>query len=323
MRAGRVGQVGPDGVIAVSGGQVKAISAVLRDQISAAPRGAVKWDNPLFWNIESDPAERCQFLAVGNCLNFRFWTKPGEEIVPSEGLVDGRLFRGAMYMWRRLRRAVAEGDLSLEADRLASLTEEQFCRAFADDDGLQPLAPGMADRVANLRDLGTRLSQAWNGQFINVITASGVSLERFAELSSQFRAFDDPVRKLTMVNAIMLTGSQLARFDQEPLPGVDYHLVKQALRQGLVVPSGRIRSKLASREYLEAGESQALRAAVLAAVVEVATLAGISTAVIDNLYWLNRAICGQERWQCESCPFRAACPQLTQFGMPLELTRYY
>lgn len=323
MSSASIDRLASEGTITVSGAQVGAIGAVLRDHLSYGTHSAYRWDDPLFWNVDSTPRERSQYLAVGNSINFRFWDKEGDKILPSEGLVGGQMFRGAMYMWRRLRRAVEGEELSLDARRLAHLSEQEFRRAFADDHGRLPLASGLADRIANLRDLGARLSEGWSGQFHNVIRASGGSLEHFAALSSKFRAFDDPLRKLTMVNAIMLTGSQLATFDQEPLPGVDYHLVKQALRQGLVVPSGRLRNKLASREFLEADESLALRSAVLSAVVEVATQAGISTAVIDNLYWLNRAVCGEEKWLCASCPFEAACPKLTQFGMPLEHTRYY
>lgn len=293
------------------------------DHLRDATPVAEKWDDPVFWNVDSTPEERCQYLAIGNSINFRFWAKAGDKIIPSAGPLAGETFRGSMYMWRRLRLAVDRGQLPLDAGWLARLTEEQFSGAFADDQGRLPLAPGMADRIANLRDLGARLSESWDGQFINVIRASGGSLERFATLCSEFRAFDDPVRKLTMVNAIMLTGSGLAEFDTKPLPGIDYHLVKQALRQELVTPSADLRAKLASRMYLEAGESLALRSAVLTALVEVAERAGISTDVLDNLYWLNRTICGDERWLCPSCPFEQACAKRTELGRPLELTRYY
>jgi hypothetical protein len=156
-----------------------------------------------------------------------------------------------------------------------------------------------------------------------VIRAANGSLKHFADLCADFRAFDDPVQKLTMVNAIMLTGSGLVHFDQDPLPGIDYHLVKQALRQGLVTPSDRLRTKLTNHELLDEGESVALRTAILTTLIDVSHLAGISTAVIDNLYWLNRRICGDEQWLCSSCPFEAGCAKRTEYGLPLELTRYY
>jgi hypothetical protein len=126
-----------------------------------------------------------------------------------------------------------------------------------------------------------------------------------------------------MVNAIMLTGSGLASFDRDPLPGVDYHLVKQVLRQGLVTPPSELRHKLAASELLEPQESLELRTAVLEALVQVANRAELSTAFIDNLYWLNRRVCSEDLPSCSTCPFEASCLQHTEFGLPLELTRYY
>lgn len=286
----------------------------------------VSWDDPLFWNVEDDPAARCQFIAVGNAINFRFWALEAGRVRPAGGEIEGAAFRGSMYMWRRLRVAVARGELSLRAEDLAELDLAAFRRAFADDDGACPLDPAAEDRVANLRDLGEQLARRWGGRFEAVLLAAEGSLERFAALSAQFRAFDDPVRKLTMVNAIMLAGSGLAAFDREPQPGIDYHLVKQALRQGLVEPGPAVARKLAAGELLSEAESLPLREATLRALEAVGAAAGVSTAVIDNLYWLNRRVCADAEPAClrsEPCPFAEACARRTDLGMPLELTRYY
>ena len=163
---------------------------------------------------------------------------------------------------------------------------------------------------------------------MNVVDAARGSLSRFAELSATFRAFDDPVRKLTMVNAIMLTGSGLAHFDEEPLPGIDYHLVKQAVRQGLVVPSVDLQEKLRDRRLLTPAESLVLRKVTLTALLQVADASEISTAVIDNIYWGNGKVCDERKPACQivgnsECPFEDACLQFVDLGLPLELTRYY
>jgi hypothetical protein len=233
-----------------------------------------------------------------------------------------------MYMWRRLRVGIDRGEFELNAGWLSELTEESLARALEDDDGSCPLTQGLADRAENLRDLGTQLLDVWDGEFVNVVDATGGSLRRFAELSASFRAFDDPVRKLTMVNAIMLTGSGLTHFDEEPLPGIDYHLIKQAVRQGLVKPVGELREKLRRRQFLSPTESLALRQATLAALLQVAEASPVSTAVIDNIYWGNGRICDEQKPACKVaggpvCPFEESCPQLVEFGSPLELTRYY
>ena len=304
------------------------IAALLKIRQGNGPRSPVTWDDPLFWNVEADRPARCQFLTVGNAMNFRFWQLEDGRVLPSVGLIEGLEHRGSMYMWRRLRVAVSRGEFCLDADFLANLTIDHFKRAFADDNGTCPLGPALDDRVKNLRDLGTRLIRRWGGEFVNVLDGAERSLKAFAQLSSAFRAFDDPVRKLTMVNAIMHIGSGLVSFDEDPLPGIDYHLVKQALRQGLVMPPPALEEKLVAGHLLDADESLALRRATLDALVEVGSRAAIPTTVLDNSYWLNRRVCRDPIPACadgsgEPCPFEMACAQRTSVGMPLEITRYY
>jgi hypothetical protein len=313
-----------DGAVAlVNEHQVRGVASLLEERFRAGTPAPAAWDDPLYWNVDASPDNRCQYLAVGNAINFRFWSLVGGRLVPSQGVVGGQRERGSMFMWRRLLMATQSGDLSLNAEWLAQLRYDQMRRAFIDDEGNLPLVPALADRVANLRDLGKRLIEHWDGQFKNVVDAAAGSLERFASLSSEFRAFDDPVQKLTMVNAIMLSGSGLAAFDRDPLPGIDYHLVKQALRQGLVLPPPELALKLVERKPLTPDESLVLRRAVMLALTEVARYSGIPTTVLDNLYWLNRRVCSEENWACHECPFNAVCTKQTVYGSPLEATRYY
>jgi hypothetical protein len=129
-----------------------------------------------------------------------------------------------------------------------------------------------------------------------------------------------------MVNAIMLTGSGLAVFDHDPLPGVDYHLVKQAVRQGVIDPAPEVARKLKTGELLTEDESLPLRTATLEALEAIAAGAGVSGAVLDNMYWLNWRVCSEELPAClrgDPCPFEPACSRRTEYGLPLELTRYY
>jgi len=312
----------------VSKDQVAAVAALLRRLFGGSTPQPATWDNPRFWNVDGLRSDRCQFLAVGNAINFRFWTVTADQVVASEGPVEGEFFRGAMYMWRRLRVGVLRGEFELNARWLSELTEESLERALQDDCGACPLSPGLADRAENLRDLGTRLLDDWEGEFVNVVDAADGSLTRFADLSAAFRAFDDPIRKLTMVNAIMLAGSGLTHFDAEPLPGIDYHLIKQAVRQGLVMPSREVQDKLRDRQFLTSMESLELRHATLTALLRVGEASGISTAVIDNIYWGNGRICDEQKPACQiaggaECPFEEACLQRVDLGRPLELTRYY
>jgi hypothetical protein len=281
------------------------------------------WSDPLFWNVTDSRVDRCQYLALGNAINFRFWSLRDQTVIPAVGVIAGEQIRGAMYMWRRLRLAVQREELTLAADELAGVDEATFRTAFRDDVGFLPLSEGISERVENIRNLGGTLAQAWGGSFANVVDAANGSLDRFTVLSAGFRAFDDPVQKLTMLNAIMLQGSGLTTFDRDPLPAIDYHLVKQAARQGLVQLHGPIEKKLLNGHLLSRDESDLLRMAVREALVKTAASAGISTAVLDNIYWLNRRVCADANPDCDSCPLRAGCAKKVELGLPLEMTRYY
>jgi hypothetical protein len=287
------------------------------------------WDDPLFWNTDADAQERSQYFAVGNAINFRFWNLERDQVVPATGLIDGETFRGAMYMWRCLRRCLDKGDVPLlDANFLANLSEAEFYAIFADDTGSQPLAVAREERLANLRDLGRTLLTSWDGRFYNLVTASEGSISRFAELSNRLRAFDDPLFKLTMVNAIVHSGSGVYSFRDQPLPAIDYHLLRHALRQGLLIPEHRVAEKLRARQLLDQEEAFELRRVALNAFVRIAEASGQSGEVIDNNYWLNRLNCADapiclDPARAAECPFLEVCVQATDYQLPLELTRYY
>ena len=271
------------------------------------------WDDALFWNVGAGRAERSQFFAIGNAINFRFWNLVGGEAVPATGTIEGQAFRGAMYMWRCLRRTLDRQQMPLlDADFLADLSDGEFDAMFSDDTGANPLEVAREDRIENLRDLGTKLRAEWDGRFCNVAEASDNSIVAFARLSAGFRAFDDPIFKLTMVNAILHSGSGVYEFRDEPLPAIDYHLLRQALRQGMVVPEHRVAEKLRAGELLDSTEASELRRVALVAFVALAAETGLSGEVIDNIYWLNRA----------NSDFLPGSTQF-EYGLPLELTRYY
>lgn len=298
------------------------------DEFSEFKRYA--WDNATYWFPEGTPAERSQYFAVGNAINFRFWRLLAGQVVPAGGPIDGNELFGAMYMWRCLRRCVDTGRYPLfEASFLADLSEADFRTIFVDDSGMNPLSVGLEDRLANLRDLGRKLETDWAGQFYNVVESAQGSLVTFVRASAAFRAFDDPLLKLTMVNTILLLGSGITEFDADPLPGIDYHLLKQMLRHGILVPNPAITRKLTQQQFLEEHESFELRRLALHAFIEISAQTGISGEILDNKWWWNRLKCRTVAPVCldpataHECPFLPTCARRTEMGMPLEATRYY
>jgi hypothetical protein len=312
----------------VDWGQVDRISAQISLQAVGFQRAT--WDDGHFWNVDDDAASRSQFFAIGNSVNFRFWSLEAAGMRPARGMLDGSEYQGAMYMWRALRRALDQTDgRLLEADFLASLSDTDFDRIFADDAGRNPLDPGREQRIANLRDLGAHLLARWNGSFFDLVKSTGGSLVELARLSRDIRAFDDPLWKLTMLTAILHSGSGAYRFEDEPLPAIDYHLLKQTLRQGIVRPNPVLGQEVTASRLLRPEDALELRRLALIAFVGISERTGLSGEVLDNRYWLNRVNCTDPDPVCldpaiaDRCPFHGACLQFTQLERPLELTRYY
>jgi hypothetical protein len=319
----------PSRFVSLQDDQIARVARHVANRAASQQFERAAWDNGLFWNVEADAEQRSQYFAIGNAVNFRFWRLDGKRVVPAAGLIDGQSFRGAMYMWRSLKRCIEKGELPLlDAGFLAGISEIEFDAIFADDSGANPLDVARDERIANVRDLGKRLLESWDGLFYNLAASSDGSIVEFAQLSSNLRAFDDPVFKLTMVNAIVHSGSGVYTFRDEPLPAIDYHLLRHALRQGLVVPRPSLAAKLQTREFLDPEEAFELRRVALQAFVRLAEESGQSGEVIDNNYWLNRANCADEPVcldpaHARECPFLDVCVQETSFQLPLELTRYY
>jgi hypothetical protein len=307
-----------------------ALAAHIRGRSDFSSYKRSKWDDPRFWNVEDPPERRSQYFTVGNAINFRFWKLIGGQIQVAGGEIHGERFVGSMYLWRCLRRTLEESRFPiLDATFLASLTREQFDHVFSDDQGQNPLAIAADDRIENLRDLGAKLDADWQGQFFNLVRSAGGSLIRFVQMSARFRAFDDPNCKLVMVNAILHSGSGIVTFEGDPLPGIDYHLLKQLLRHGVLRPRHELARQIEKRDILDPRDGQELRRVALNAFVRLSELTGLSGEVLDNKWWWNRLKCRDRDPVCldpttaTECPFYGACEQRVALPSPLEMTRYY
>lgn len=283
------------------------------------------WADQRFWPLHEDESVRSQLLTVGNALNFRFWRTAADGSMEAlGGWLEGEYFTGSMYLWRRLLLAHAESSTPVaDANFLAGIDATAFDDVFTDDHGDNPLIEAVDERIANLRDLGQRLIGSWQGQFHNVLDAASGSLPAFMRLSREFRAFDDRIGKLTLVNALMHRGSGLVVFNEPLLPAIDYQILKQLLRQHVLVPDVVLDSKLRRGEYLAEEEALQLRSAALGALIQIGDESGLPGDVMDNQLWRNRVTCADSIPKCESCKFNEFCSRDVGIQRPLQLTRHY
>jgi len=289
------------------------------------------WDDACYW-LENTKGERdvSQYFTVGNAINFRYrWKEQNGRIVHCQGMKGGMNVNGALYMWRSLRTCYDRGTFTiLDAHKLSKISLRDFKEIFRDDNGKVPM-PLCEERLKNWQDLGRKLCEYWNGEFYNLLKETKNSLYNFIQYSRQFRAFDDPLCKMTMVNAIFHQGRGIIKFKETILPGIDDQLVKQQLRIGVLIPKKNVKNKLVRGELLSEIEARELRNACLKAFIYIMKKTRIAGDVIDNKWWFNRKNCKDEKPVCQNsettntCLFSKVCKKRVQYKSPLENTRYY
>jgi hypothetical protein len=96
----------------------------------------------------------------------------------------------------------------------------------------------------------------------------------------------------------------------------------------MVIPADEVANKLKAGELLDDEEAEGLRAATLDAYLQLSAQTGLSGEILDNKFWFNRNNCGDppvcvNPETAAQCPFLDACERHVEYGLPLELTRYY
>jgi hypothetical protein len=320
----------PSRLVAIDDYRLDLLTQSVRRQANLAAPPQSHWDNARFWNTSGTLSERSQYFTIGNAINFRFWEKVNGRLRHCGGVLRGDSFVGSMYMWRCLRLCLEENKAPLlDAAFLAALSDDEFDLIFFDDHGVNPLHIAREERILNLRNLGLTLQDNWDGEFYNLVLTARGSLLHFSRLSGAFRAFDDPLLKLTMVNAILHSQSGVSSFDATPLPGIDYNIVRQLLRQGVLLPCDPLADKLKGTTFLTSREALELRRTALSALVKLSDDTGLPSDIVDNSLWNNRVHCNNDSPVCQApttarqCPFLDSCARIVEFRVPLEETRYY
>lgn len=75
----------PSTLVEIDTGALRAIADSIREHADFRDYERYRWDDPRFWYPEGTPAERSQYFAVGNAINFRFWHLTGEKVLPAAG----------------------------------------------------------------------------------------------------------------------------------------------------------------------------------------------------------------------------------------------
>ena len=236
---------------------VNALAARLAGQGVEAPEWRV-W--PHWWD-DSDRA--ADYVLVLDALNFCFWATPGQPRWRVQ--FEGQTLDGYWALAACLRRALDAGTPLLDPGYLADIDEFAVRTLFAGEAEI----PLLAERVANLREVGRGLQAACD-TFASIVRAAGGSGETLvSEIVRRFPSFDDiatydgePVRIYKRAQILVsdlhgiYAGRGLGTFsDLDRLTAFADYKIPQVLREaGILVYADDLADVIERQELIAPGD---------------------------------------------------------------------
>ncbi|MCX8195481.1 MAG: hypothetical protein N3F67_00120 [Acidilobaceae archaeon] len=286
----------------------------------AAARMATSLEPDAFVNPELYPPREASkrevtaYFLVMVAMDHRA-SRPGR---PYEGYVEGKLYHGSELLYRLGSKKLSEDPGFFDATRLARLELRELEEWLTNGERIRR-PPDLGLRLELLRDIGQKLLRLYEGDpFALVLESRGRLREGaggFVNLLKAFKAYQDPVEKKAFLLAKFLERRRVLHIaDQhnKEVP-VDNHLVRIALRIGLVRVDEESLEKIAAGVELGSEEDVMLRLAVRIAYKEAAAAGAVDPFLLDDILWaFGRHCCTRERPTCrgscsEGCRAVAGC----------------
>ncbi|MEM4426513.1 MAG: hypothetical protein QXV55_02865 [Acidilobaceae archaeon] len=253
-----------------------------------------------------------QYFLVMVAMDHRL-SRPGR---PYEGYVEGKLYHGADLLYRLGVKKLKEDLDFFEPRRLATISIKDVKEWLTlHNDKASPPDPDI--RAELLKDLGVKLLKLYDGDPILLLTESRGFLKNrgsgLIEILKVFKAYNDPVEKKAYLLAKFIERREVMSFldPQNKEVPVDNHLVRIALRLGLVDVDSTFLEKIAYGIEVSEDEDVLLRFATRTAYKKLISKVGVDPFVLDDFLWnFGRKVCRRESPVCKSgegCPLAPTC----------------
>jgi hypothetical protein len=259
---------------------------------------------------------------------------------PLVGRLDSKEYKGSDLLWRMCHRAQRRERLVFRKKRLAEMTVDKLFREiFVDDDG-PVLFPDLENRLLLTQHFGRFWQRVkWTpAKFVAHANDQPKPLKYFHNYLRSVIGFGDLFSKKTMLLAMALANRPegfLRVTDPESWqPVVDYHLMRVALRLGLVRVTRWPRTKehraisqfdhLAARRWSGVELEHLVRLHTEEAVKHLVRESRKSMAYVDYRLWQARRYCPEMTApKCGECPLAAVCAKHTELFQPVYRTHDY
>ncbi len=264
--------------------------------------------------------------------DYGFWL--GDEkgyVKPLYGEVGGKKLKGSDLLWTLSMKMYRErGPEFFNPNSLAKLQYEQFIKWLPEEYGFQDMITRYGMTVEYGQDC-----RSFNKLSHRVETLTQVAHEYldplgfFLDVTATFPGYNkDPLFKKNLLLAMILA-NRPEKFlkigpDEKWPPIVDYHLMRLALRLGIVDVSQEEYEKLSSRVWVSVETEQSVRDATYEAVRMVIELSGKPMSEIDFLMWSARRYCPEMTVpDCPKCVFTDVCQKRVDLFQPVFRTTNY
>lgn len=277
------------------------------------------------------------FFLVG-IHNFGYWHGTEKYEGPLFGTWNGKKVKGSDLLYKLFLREFLRDPLALTGPWLSHLSLKRWQKIMSDDNGVVELL-ATYERLELTRRLGdwftghTPYAHRGSGWVEHFARASHYPAAHMLHLLTDpvmgapgFR--EDPLKKKALLFLMTLTNRPEhflvpeESFTWDPI--VDYHLMRLALRLGLVNLPMEWVNENTERTFTSPERERAIRRAVFDAVRLLLVHSGRSMAEIDNLMWSARRFCPEmEKPNCAGCMLQTACAQRTELFQPVIRTTAY
>ncbi len=284
--------------------------------------------NDMYPSLNHPQAVNFFFFAIMH--DFGFWYGDAMGYVePLYGKFRGKREKGSELMWKVLLRQLYESGHSFEPEVLANIEPKKLAHYFSDDNGPIPW-PDFETRLSMTREYGRWFlrKKASPGALVELANERSASLKSFIEYTTFINGYDqDKFKKRNYLLAMVLANRPehfLKVNDSENWnPIVDYHLMRVALRLGLIQSEVNL-SVLEERSWCDHVVESEVRQATFGAMQQLIKESGKNMSFVDFVMWSARKYCPEmTEPDCSRCIFNDVCAKRTKLFQPVIRTTAY
>ena len=313
--------------VVVNSDQTHNVARLLKTKKTTTPHTFTSATQP----TEGHPSALDFFFAL-TLQQFGFWEESnGSYQRPMIAEIDGKTMKGSDYLGSAYFRVLESDPGFFHIDRQANLSKEELASVLEDDHGICPM-PALDLHLSEAQAYGRDMLElgVTPSEILRRAEDSNKPLDEFLRFLWQVGGYkDDPLQKKSALLAYILVNRPerfLRPATGETLPPcIDYHLMRSALRTGIVnVIDPGLRLQVIDRRRMTDEDEYAIRSSVYEAIGMIADVSGVDMVSVDQLFFQMRRGCPEmSEPECERCILETVCAKDTQLFQPVVRTTYY